>query len=211
MAATQRQLQSQRPNPAAFSLSDGLRSSIFLRLLLVCLAFNITIIALVVHFVPILTDRGADPLKAAGTASLIGLFSIGGRLATGFLLDRYTGSKVGAALFVLPVFGALALLLGGDSFWAQAMAATLIGFTLGSEIDVIAFVTTQHFGLKNFGGLYGGLLTALSAGAALGPLAASAVFDAQGSYAPYLWLTVVAMAVSSLLLASLPRPELTTR
>ena len=92
-----------------------------------------------------------------------------------------------------------------------AFAAALIGFTLGSEIDVIAFVTTQHFGLKNFGGLYGGLLTALSAGAALGPLAASAVFDAQGSYAPYLWLTVVAMAVSSLLLASLPKPELTTR
>lgn len=75
------------------SLSDGLRSSIYHRLLLASLLFTFTIIALVVHFVPILTNRGADPLAAAGIASIVGLFSIMGRLATGALLDRLRASK----------------------------------------------------------------------------------------------------------------------
>ncbi len=85
-------------------------------------------------------------------------------------------------------------------------AAALIGLTLGAEVDVIVYLTTQHFGLKTFGGLYGGLLMALSVGTATGPLGASAIFDRFGNYAPFLWITLALMVGSSLALASLPRP-----
>lgn len=189
------------------SLGEGLRSTIYHRLLFASLLFTFTIIALVVHFVPILTDRGADPLKAAGIASLVGIFSVVGRLVTGFLLDRFPGSLVGAAVFLLPAVGCVLLLLGGDTVMAQAVAAALIGLTLGAEVDVIVYLTTQHFGLRNFGGLYGGLLAALSVGTSTGPLGASAVFDHFGNYVPFLWLTLAFMVTSSLALASLPRPN----
>ena len=66
------------------------------------------------------------------------------------------------------------------------------------------------FGLKNFGTIYGGLLTALSIGTAFGPLAAAAVYDTFGSYTPFLALTIAFMALSSLALASLPQPEAAT-
>lgn len=187
------------------SLSEGLKSSIYLRLLLASLLFTFTIIALVVHFVPILTDRGADPLKAAGITALVGLFSIIGRLGTGLLLDRFRGSLVGAVVFLLPAAGCTLLLAAGDWFAGQAIAAALIGLTLGAEVDVIVYLTTRYFGLKNFGALYGGLLTALSIGTATGPLGASAVFDHYHSYAPFLWLTMAFMVASSVALASLPR------
>ncbi|WP_425999969.1 MFS transporter [Caulobacter sp. DWR1-3-2b1] len=191
---------------AGASLAEGLRSPIYLRLLLASLLFTFTIIALVVHFVPILTSRGADPMGAAGIASLVGVSSIAGRLITGLLLDRFRGSFVGAVVFLLPVLSALLLLFAGEAFPAQAMAALLIGLTLGAEVDVIVYLTTKHFGLKNFGALYGGLLAALSVGTALGPLSASAVFDKYDGYAPFLWLTMAFMVASSLALASLPRP-----
>jgi MFS family permease len=191
---------------AGVSLAEGLRSTIYLRLLLASLLFTFTIIALVVHFVPILTDRGADPLRAAGIASLVGFSSIAGRLVTGVLLDRFRGSLVGAAAFMLPAIGSILLLLSGDAAVPQAVAAVLIGLTLGAEVDVIVYLTTRHFGLKNFGALYGGLLAALSIGTATGPLSASAVFDRFGGYAPFLWLTIGFMVASSLALASLPRP-----
>jgi MFS family permease len=187
------------------TLSEGLRSSVYHRLLLASLLFTFTIIALLVHFVPILTDQGADRLKAAGIASLIGLFSIIGRLGTGLLLDRFPGSLVGAAAFLLPAAGCLCLLFAGNNFLGQAVAASLIGLTLGAEIDVVVYLTSQHFGLKSFGGLYGGLLAALSIGTATGPLCASAIFDRFGSYAPFLWLTLVFAVGSSIALASLPR------
>lgn len=204
-----RPLTADRPEPALLAgatLSEGFRSTIYHRLFLTALLFTFTIIALVVHFVPVLTDRGADPLAAAGIASLIGIFSIVGRLATGMLLDRLRASLVGAGAFLLPAVGCLCLLLAGDDHLMQAVAAALIGLTLGAEIDVLAYLTTQHFGLKTFGGLYGGLLVALSIGTALGPLGAAQVFDRFGGYAPFLWLTVAFMLASSLALASLPRP-----
>lgn len=197
----------ERPELAGMSLSEGLRSSVYHRLLLASLLFTFTIIALVVHFVPILTDRGADPLRAAGIASLVGIFSILGRLGTGLMLDRFRASLVGAAVFLLPAIGCIVLLTAGDELLAQAVAASLVGLTLGAEIDVIVYLTAQHFGLRTFGGLYGGLLAALSIGTATGPLGASVVFDRFGGYAPFLWLTLAFMVASSIALASLPRPH----
>jgi MFS family permease len=188
------------------SVREGLRSSVFSRLFLASALFTFTIIALVVHFVPILKDRGAEPMAAAGIASLVGLFSIAGRLLTGLLLDRFRAAYVGAGAFLLPILACALLLLAGESRVAQMLAAAIVGLTLGSEVDVIVYLTTRHFGLKHFGTLYGGLLTALSLGTAFGPLAAAAVHDRTGSYEPFLVLTMVCMAASSIALASLPAP-----
>lgn len=192
------------------SFAEGLRSSIYLRLLLASLLFTFTILALVVHFLPILTGRGLDKLEAAGIASLVGLFSIAGRLGTGLLLDRFRGSLVGAAVFLLPVAASLLLIAGGNGYLEAALAAALIGLTLGAEVDVVVYLTTRHFGLRNFGALYGGLLVALSIGTATGPLAAARIFDTYGSYAPFLWLSMAFMVASSIALASLPRPAFGT-
>jgi predicted MFS family arabinose efflux permease len=197
--------QNRRPVLSGATFREGLRSSVYLRLLAASLLFTFTVIALVVHFVPILTGKGLSALDAAGIASLIGIFSIFGRLSTGVLLDRFPASLVGGGVFLLPV-AACALLIVGDGSVAGAIgAAALVGLTLGAEIDVIVYLTTQHFGLRSFGALYGGLLGALSIGTATGPLGASRIFDATGTYAPFLWLTMAFMVASSLALLSLPR------
>lgn len=187
------------------AIREGLLSGTYLRLVIASLLFTFTIVALVVHFVPILTDRGAEPVAAAGIAALVGLFSIVGRLGTGLMLDRFPGPVVGAAVFLLPVAGCLLLLLAGGSWIALAAAAAFVGLTLGAEVDVIVYLTSRYFGLRNFGALYGGLLAALSIGTAFGPLAAAAVFDRYGNYGPFLWGTIAVMAASSLTLITLPR------
>ena len=187
------------------SLSEGFRSPIYHRLLFASLLFTFTIMGLVVHFVPILTDSGAAPMAAAGIAALVGLVSIAGRLGTGLLLDRFPASLVGAGAFLLPVAACSLLLAADGNIAGQTMAAVLIGFTLGAEVDVVVYLASRHFGLRNFGGLYGGLLTALSIGLATGPLGAAWVFDQYQSYAPFLWLTVALSVASSLAIGSLPR------
>lgn len=189
------------------SASEGLRSLTFARLFLASLLFTFTIIALVVHFVPILTSTGTERLAAAGIASLVGISSVFGRLGTGFLLDHFRASRVGAIIFLLPIIACVLLISAGDNRMAQSVAAIVVGLTLGSEIDVIVYLTTRHFGMRNFGTIYGGLLTALSIGTAFGPLAAAAVYDYSGSYLPFLALTILFMACSSLALLSLPNPD----
>lgn len=185
------------------SLGEGLRSSVFWRLLLASGFFSFTTIAMVVHFVPILRDKGTDALTAAGIASLIGIFSIIGRLGTGVLIDRYAAHKVGAIIFLIPLFACLILLndIGGTP--GQMLAAAIFGLTLGAEVDVIAYLATRFFGLKNFGALYGAMVMALSLGTAFGPLAAGAVYDNSGGYAPFLYLTMIMMTTAALALASL--------
>lgn len=190
------------------TLAEGLRSPTLYKLLLASGVFSFTAIGAVVHFVPILTDRGAAPLAAAGITALVGIFSIVGRIGTGFLLDRFPGHLVGAVAFMLPIVSALLLLLDGANPLSQAVAAAALGLTVGSEVDVIAFLAARHFGLRNFGALYGALVMALSLGTAFGPLAAGTVFDHAGSYAPFLVLAIVLMALSAAALVSLgPAPE----
>lgn len=194
------------PVPGGATFREGLRSPIYIRLLVASLLFTFIVLGLVVHFVPILTDSGMDKVAAAGIAGLVGLASLAGRLGTGLLLDHFRGSLVGAVVFMLPVLGCLLLLLAGTNPVGAAVAALLIGLTLGAEIDVIVYLVTRYFGLASFGALYGGILTALSIGTALGPLGASAIYDGTGDYAAFLWLAVAAMATAAALLASLPRP-----
>ncbi len=187
---------------------EAMSSGIFRRLFVACLFFTFTIIALVVHFIPILAEQGTDRMAAAGVASLVGIFSIIGRIGTGLLIDRFRASYVGALVFLLPIIACVLLMTSGTEAWAQMSVAAVIGLTLGSEVDVMAYLTARYFGLKNFGTIYGGLLVALSLGTAFGPLAAAEVFDRFGSYDFYLWFTIACMAIASLSLLSLPPPKI---
>lgn len=198
------------PPPArvltGLSIAEGLRSPTLYKLLLASSLFSFTTIGAMVHFVPLLTGNGTEKLAAAGVAGLIGLFSIVGRLGTGFLLDRFPAQYVGAVAFLLPIVACLLLLADGGSPINQVVAAAAIGLTLGSEVDVIAYLAAKHFGLKNFGALYGALVMALSLGTAFGPLAAGAIFDINQSYTPFLLLAMGLMALSAITIASLGRP-----
>jgi len=189
------------------SVAEGLRSPAFYKLLIASGLFTFTALGIVVHFVPILKDRGADPLAASGIASLVGIFSLFGRLGTGFLLDRLPAHRVGAAVFLLPIVACALLFFDGSNPLSQSIAAAAFGLTLGAEVDVIAYLMSRHFGLKHFGVLFGAITGALALGSAFGPLAAGAAFDHYGSYAQFLLLTMGLMAVSSLALASLGRPR----
>lgn len=185
------------------SLAEGLRSPALYKLVLTSALFAFTAVGTIVHFVPILTDRGAEPLAAAGIASLIGVFSIFGRLGTGFLLDRAPAHIVGACVCLMPIAASALLIIDGASAVNQILAAAIFGLTLGSEVDVIAYLAARHFGLKNFASLYGALIMSLAIGTSFGPVSAGAVFDQYDSYAPFLVFTAIIMAVSSISILSL--------
>jgi MFS family permease len=182
------------------TLAQAVRTGMFYRLLLATGFFTFSIFGAVVNFVPILKASGAAPMTAASAASLIGIFSLIGRLGTGAIIDRYPAQLVGAVCFLIPIPGC-ALLLGDVTNASHYFAAAaLFGFTLGSEIDVIAYLATRHFGLQHFGAIQGALLCATAVGGALGPLAAGATFDHFGSYANFLSATIAMMLISALVI-----------
>lgn len=187
------------------TLLEEMRSSVYLRLIVATAFFGLSVTSLVVHFVPILVSRGNDPMQAAGVASVVGVAAIAGRLGTGFLLDRMQPRLVGAIAFLLPITGCAMLLTDSASMLIPIVAAASVGLTLGAEVDVLAYLTTRHFGLHRFGALFGGQIMAVALGTSFGPLLASVSYDHFGDYRSFLCMVIFAMIVSSLCVGSLPR------
>lgn len=188
------------------TFAEGLRQSAFYKLAFVCVLYTLTTVGLSVHFVPVLVENGTAALTAAGIASLLGIFAMIGRLVIGALLDRFPGRFVGAFVFLFPIAGCALLILDGGNPASQALAASAFGLALGAEMDVVTYLAARHFGLKNFGKLYGLLIAALSVGVAFGPLTAGAIYDATSQYDAFLLATIALTAISALVLLSLGKP-----
>ncbi|MBV1916688.1 MAG: MFS transporter [Sphingomonadaceae bacterium] len=188
------------------SVPEALRTVSFYLMLFISIFFAFTIIGTAVHFVPILTDSGADPLTAAGIVSLVGIFSVIGRVGTGFLLDRIPVHLLGPVICFLPVISASLLLTDGANPVSQMVSAALLGLTVGGEIDVIAYLTSRQFGLKNYGVIFGFMVAALNIGTATGPIVAGLSYDINGNYSVFLVITMGTMAASSVALASIRKP-----
>jgi MFS family permease len=190
------------------TLKQGLRSSVYLRLLFIGALYTLVLPPMTMHFIAIEVDGGMAPIQAAKIAALIGLSSIAGRLGTGFVIDRVNAARVGALVFLLPALGCAILLAQGVNPASCRVAAVLFGLAMGAELDIFGFLTTRYFGLRNFGSLFGGILLALSLGAGIGPAVASRIFDTTGDYTAFMWLTIGCVLVCSLCFFTMPRPVL---
>ena len=187
------------------SLREGLRSSIYWRLLFAAFGYAAYTIALAPNLVPLLVEKGSDAMQAAAIASIVSLLAIGSRLAAGFLLDWLPSHLVGAAIFLLPVLGCLIMLAGHPPLALQLVAVVSIGITVGAEFDVIVYLTARHFGTRSFGALFGGMITTGALGGAVTPVGAGWIHDRFHNYDPLLILLAAIMAMSSVLILSTGR------
>lgn len=163
------------------SVAESVRSSSFWLLAVAVFLVVTTINGMVGHLVPLLTDRGMDVRQATATLSAVGLSTIAGRVIAGYLLDRFFGPYVAAALFLLPL-ASIALLTSAAGGMAPVVAAMALGFGLGAEVDVIGFLTGRYFGLRVYGEVYGYLFAIFTLGTGLGPVLMALAFDVTQSY-----------------------------
>ncbi len=185
------------------TIREGLLSRQFICMAFASLLVTLAIIGLTVHFVPIMISHGLASQNAAAAATAIGITSIVGRIGTGVLLDRFNGCLVGAIGFGLPIVACVALLNFDGGIFVGIVVGGIIGFSLGAEIDVVAYLAARYFGLRNYGMLFGSIAGLLSLGAGIGPTFAGMMFDKFGSYDQLVWSLMPIFAVGALLIASL--------
>lgn len=185
------------------SAREGFRSIQFVKLGVAALLTTMSLYAIVIHFVPMLSDRGIGRQAAAGVASLIGISAIVGRVTCGFLLDRLNARWVGAVVFAMPLV-AVGLMLGFDGSTAMAAAiAIVVGLSVGGDADVISYLCTRYFGLRSFGTLFGTLVGIISLGTGTGPFLAGIAFDATGHYTIALFAMIPLLCLSAALIATM--------
>ena len=91
---------------------------------------------------------------------------------------------------------------------AAAIAILIFGFSLGAELDIVAYLTSRYFGRENFGFLFGTIGGCLGFASGNGPVLLNRVYDVAGSYTPALWAAVPLCLLSAGLFLCLGRyPE----
>ena len=191
-------------------LRPVLRSPTFLLLLAGGSLFSSVQLALIVHFVPVARQFGLDLTAAARLAVLIGLFSIVGRIATGFMLDRLPTRPLAIAVFSLPLAVLVLLSTASGSLVPLMAAAALLGFAAGAEMDVVTYLATRRFDPRIFGTIYSIFMAAIAISASLGPLLAGRMYDVSGSYQGYFIVAAGFVVAATVLVGLVPAAPRTT-
>ena len=199
------------PDLPGMTLREGMRTAAFWKLMLCGACFSLYVLAIAPNLVPMLVEKGSSAMAAAQVAALVGLVALVARLSAGFLLDIFPAHLVGACVFLLPVAGCGLMLIDQPQIFVMVLAVVSFGMTIGAEFDVIVYLTSREFGLKAFGALFGGMLTAGALGGAIGPVLAGVIHDRTGTYDPLLFLLMGLMVVSALAVLSLGKARTSGR
>ncbi|MAI53446.1 MAG: MFS transporter [Gammaproteobacteria bacterium] len=193
------------------TLSDAMKRYRFWVLLGSIFLVYIAQSGLVPNLIPALTDTGISPTDAAQTMSLFGAAVIIGRLTIGFCVDRFWAPGVAAVALLLPVIGCF--LLWQDLTLANArIAAVLLGFAAGAELDLMAFLAATYFGPRHYPKIYGVLYAALASASGIAPALFAEIYEQTQSYTIGFATGAAAFTVAVILVLMLGRypPEAKT-
>jgi len=182
---------------------EGLRSFAFWIIVTVLCVSSVSMNGAITQMSALLTDRGITARSAALCASILGGSSVLGRIAVGWLLDRFFGARVAFAVTLATASG-IFLLARANTFPAGCVAAALIGVGAGGEAAITPYLLTRYFGLRAFSTLYGFTWTFYAAAAAIGPVILGRAFDSTGSYVSLLVILSVALALAAVMNLLLP-------
>jgi MFS family permease len=156
----------------------------------------------------ILTDRGVPAQQASFVMTIVGLAMMIGRLSFGVLLDRIFAPHLTSLVFLAPALAFGVLLLPNAADVNAIIAAALLGFGLGAEVDALAYIASRAFGLRYFGRILGFLMVAFTLGLAFGPTLFGKIYDQFQTYQLALWIAAGISVVSSGLIVTLRRTDL---
>ncbi len=136
---------------------------------------------ILVHGIPLLTDRGLDRRDAAAMVSTMASASILGRVTGGYLMDRFFAPWVSAGFFLLAGVGIAIILLAGSSgiLWVGFI---FIGLTAGAEADIVIYLTSRYLSLARVGRYTSLMITVFAIASSIGVSALGYAFDAFGNY-----------------------------
>ena len=141
-------------------------------------------------------DAGVPEAQAVGLVGLIGIGSLVGRFAIGWLADRLGRVKTLMLMQALMGLSYLIWALAHDR-WVFAFFALWFGLSYGSIVSLLPAICMDLFGGKAVAAIIGTLYTGAALGNLLGPVLAGRVFDLTHSYSMVIWITLAISATAT--------------
>ncbi|HEX7784455.1 MAG TPA: MFS transporter [Sphingobium sp.] len=191
---------------AGHTLREAMGTVRFWMLVAIALLAGTGLYAIMGHSVVMLTDGGWTTRQAVTLLSAAGLANILGRLASGWLLDATSGPAIPALMLLFPGIAAVLLLIGRVDILPY-FAIPLVTFAHGADGDLLAYLSSRYFGLRNYGQIYGFQFGAVALGSGVGPALMGQTHDAFGSYSVGLMAVAVGCVLAFLLCVRLGKYE----
>ncbi len=178
------------------SLAQALRSARFWWFYGFALVSAPTMFIPFAHVSAAARDLGIDATKAVGLIGLIGVGSLVGRFVIAALADRL-GRTLTLAVMQASLGASYLLWWTAGSYPAFAVFAIWFGLSYGAIVSLMPAICMDMFGARAVSSIVGTLYTGAALGNLLGPVAAGAIFDRTGSYAPVIWLCLGLAALAT--------------
>jgi MFS family permease len=185
------------------SFKTAFHLPVFWMLSLISILAGLGMSGTVAHLVPFLHDQTMSALEAAKLASLLGLSSVTGRLVTGYTLDRIQGPLPGLPFLAVGAIGLALLISYGVP--VATVAVLMLGFTVGSEFDMVAYFTSRYFGLRAYSGIFGWQYGMTAFGASIAPAVLGILHDHLGNYTLGFALSSSCLGIAAILCPLLGR------
>ncbi len=177
--------------------ADILRNPAFKLIIAAIVLCNLSFTMQTSQLKVLLLDRGVDSATGSLVVSLFAVSVIVGRLVCGMALDRFPTYVVAAISLGLPGLGLGLLALGVSEPMGIAVAVLLLGFSLGAEGDVLAYVVMKYFRLEIYSTVLGMVLGAYALSVAGGSLLLSLMLELTESFTPFLVLTAISALIGA--------------
>jgi len=189
----------------AFGLSfrDSMREPTFWMLNLGFFLLGMTATSLVTQQVPLLRDAGWTIAETTRLQTTFGFGLLFARIAVGFIIDHVFAPQV---MTTVSIGGALACILYAVVPEWGYVSALLIGFLLGAEFDVLAFLIKRYYGYLAYGRVYGVIFGVFYLGSAVGIWGMPKLREmtADLSYDNGLYAAAAILLASAILMAFMP-------
>ena len=157
-----------------------------------------------VHMIPVFVWKGIPEPVAALALGSLAFLGVLTRVLIGFTGDKLPKNLVVAGGMVVGFLGLLELQFV-EASWSVWVFVTLFAITQG-VVPLNWAMIGDFFGRARFATLRGTMGLVYTWGAVIGPVAAGAVFDQTGSYAPVLWSLMILVAAGALCFGLLRPP-----
>ncbi|WP_340691220.1 MFS transporter [Hyphomonas sp.] len=190
---------------AGYTLREVLRQKNFWVMSTAFLLIAFALTAPTPNLENILRTQGFALAEIGTITASFGLAVIAGRLLGGWLLDRAWAPLCAFFILLIPAAGCYILSLPEVDSTMAFIAVAGIGFGAGFEFDLLAYLISRYFGLRQYGLIYGCFYAVIAFGGGLGPVVYGHFYDTLGNYTMTLTGGTLAVILGGALLLLLGR------
>ncbi len=164
---------------------------------------GVTATSLVTQQVPLLRDAGWTAEETTRLQTTFGFGLLFARVAVGYVIDHIFAPRV---LTTVSIGGAIACILYAMYPQVGYISALLIGFLLGAEFDVLAFLIKRYYGTEAYGRIYGVIFGVFYLGSGIGIWGLPKIRELSGNdYDNGLYVAAAILLASAVLMAFMPK------